>query len=259
MIISEVQSFIGLYSYYRRYIPFFSDIAQPLYQCSERTPFNWSPAAEKAFSRLKQALTCAPVLGYPNPEEQFILDTDASNSDIGAVLSQSQERVIAYFSRSLNCAKRQYCVTRKELLAMMKSIRHFHCYLYGKSFVLRTDHAALQSLLNFKCPERQLARWIVQLQQYSFDVQHRPGINHGNAQALSRCPCLHQPCEHCDGLESRANQPREHQLSSNTACQASCQAAVIDNNSDIDNWTASDLQHAQEQDKDIHPVPEWLE
>ena len=86
-------------------------------------------------------------MGYPNPEEQFILDTDASNSGIGAVLSQlqnGQERVIAYFSRSLNRAEHQYCVSRKELLAMVKSIRHFHCFLYGKGFVLRTDHAALR-------------------------------------------------------------------------------------------------------------------
>ena len=88
---SEVKSFIGLCSYYRRYIPSFSDIAQPLYQCSEGKPFIWTPAAEAAFSRLKQALTSAPVLGYPNSNGKFILDTDASNNGIGVVLSQLQD------------------------------------------------------------------------------------------------------------------------------------------------------------------------
>ena len=98
---SEVKSFIGLCSYYRRYIPSFSDIAQPLYQCSEGKPFIWTPAAEAAFSRLKQALTSALVLSYPSSNGKFILDTDANNNGIGVVLSQlqdGQERVIAYFS-----------------------------------------------------------------------------------------------------------------------------------------------------------------
>ena len=90
---------MGLCSYYRRYIPSFSDIAQPLSQCSQEKPFNWTPAAEAAFLQFKHALTSAPVLGYLNPKRDFILDTDASNYGIGAALSQlqdGQERVIAY-------------------------------------------------------------------------------------------------------------------------------------------------------------------
>ena len=87
------------------------------------------------------------MLGYPIPNGKFILNTDTSNGGIGVVLSQLQdgeERVIAYISRSLNRAQCQYCVTRKELLGMVKAIRHFHCYLYGRSFVLCIDHAALR-------------------------------------------------------------------------------------------------------------------
>ena len=102
---SEVKSFIGLYSYYHQYIQSFSGISQPPYRCTEEKPFRWSRETEMAFFQLKQALTSAPVLGYPNPNGKFILDTDASNAGIGAVLSQlqdGQERVIAYFSRSLN-------------------------------------------------------------------------------------------------------------------------------------------------------------
>ena len=255
---SEVKSFIGLCSYYRRYIQSFSDIASPLYQCAEKKPFSWTQSAEAAFVQLKQLLTSAPVLAYPKPGVKFILDTDASNNGIGAVLSQlqdGQERVIAYFSRSLNRAESQYCVTRKELLAMVKAVRHFHCYLYGRHFLLRTDHAALRWLLNFKAPEGQVARWLEQLQQYDFDVQHRPGAVHSNADALSRRPCLYQPCNHCDRLESRDHHHGRQQGAEER--DMSCQSVAI--NLDFHNLTTTSLRQAQEQDEDIRPVILWLE
>ena len=257
---SEVKSFIGLCSYYRRYIQSFSDITQPLTQCSQEKPFNWTPVADVAFRQLKQALTRTPVLGYPNPNGEFILDTDASHYGVGAVLSQLQdghERVIAYFSRSLNRAEKQYCVTRKELLAMVKAIRHFHCYLYGRKFVLRTDHAALRWLLNFKCPEGQLARWLEQLQQYDLEVQHRPGSNHNNADALSRRPCLYEPCRHCDRLESREHLHEIHYGIGTT--DASCKSVSVEDHQDLGSWTLAELQQAQKEDKNIQPVVEWLE
>ncbi|GFQ76381.1 retrovirus-related Pol polyprotein from transposon 412 [Trichonephila clavata] len=92
------------------------------------------------------ALTSAPVLVYPKTGKQFILDTDASHGSIGAVLSQEidhQKRVIAYFSKCLSRPKRNYCVSRKELLAIVKAVEHFHPYLYGRRFLPRTDHALL--------------------------------------------------------------------------------------------------------------------
>ncbi|GBN36312.1 Retrovirus-related Pol polyprotein from transposon 412, partial [Araneus ventricosus] len=108
-----------------------------------------------------KALITSPVLTYPRTDKEFILDTDASNEGIGAVLSQkigNEECVIAYFSKSLGKPERNYCVTRKELLAIVKSIEHFHHYLYGRKFLLRTDHASLRWLLNFREPEGQIAR-----------------------------------------------------------------------------------------------------
>lgn len=98
----------------------------------------------------------APVLAYPTSEDAFVLDTDASNTGIGAVLSQKQEgeeRVIAYFSRCLTRSEWQYCVTRKELLALVTAVRHFHHYVCGRHFKVRTDHGALRWLMNFKNPE----------------------------------------------------------------------------------------------------------
>ena len=192
--VTEVKSFLGLCSYYQRFVPSFADIAHPLHQCTTTSPFSWKPEADVAFNKLKQALTEAPVLAYPDPAFSFTLDTDASGTGIGGVLSQQspgdeQERVIAYFSRALSSQERHYCVTRRELLAVVKAIKHFHAYLYGRKFLVRTDHSALRWLLDFRHPEGQVARWIESLQQYDFTIEHRPGCRHGNADALSRRPC----------------------------------------------------------------------
>ena len=146
------------------------------------------------------------MLGYLRPEGKLILDTDASIHAVGAVLSQEQdgvERVLAYYSQTLKCAECQYCVTRKELLAMVKGIHQFHVYLYGHCFTVRTDHAALKWLLSFCYPEGQVARWLQQLQECDFEIQHRPGKSHSNADVLSRHPCLSQSCRHCDRMESK--------------------------------------------------------
>ena len=120
------------------------------------------------------------------------MDTDASNFGIGAVLSQKQngvERVVEYYSKTLSRSERNYCVTRRELLAIVKGVKHFHHYLYGCKFLIRTDHGSLTWLFNFKEPEGQIARWLQLLSTYDFTIQHRPGSSHKNADALSRRPC----------------------------------------------------------------------
>ncbi|CAB0009440.1 unnamed protein product, partial [Nesidiocoris tenuis] len=119
-------------------------------------------------------------------------DCDASAHTVGAVLSQrqsDQEVAIAYFSSTLSRPEQNYCATRRELLAVVRSISHFHQYLFGRHFTLRTDHAALTWLTNFKRPEGQLARWLETLQQYDFTIKHRAGSKHANADGLSRRPC----------------------------------------------------------------------
>jgi hypothetical protein len=114
------------------------------------------------------------------------------------VLSQVQdghERVIAYYNKTLNKAERNYCVTRRELLAIVRTLEHFHKYLYGQKFHLRTDHSALTWLMSFKNLEGQTARWIQRLQEYNFTSEHRQGRKHNNADALSRRPCQ-ESCNH---------------------------------------------------------------
>ncbi|GBM96329.1 Retrovirus-related Pol polyprotein from transposon 297 [Araneus ventricosus] len=128
---------------------------------------------------------------------------NASNEGMRAVLSRNignKERVIAYFSKSLDKSGRNYRVSRKELLAIVKSIERFHHYLCGRKFLLCTDHAYLRWLLNFKEPEGQISRWIQRLQEYDFEIQHGNWTSYGNADVLSRRRCKER-CKHCTNVE----------------------------------------------------------
>ena len=191
--LTDVRSFLGLCSYYRRFIPQFSTVAKPLTLLTEKgQEFRWGPEQEEAWNDLKGHLLSAPILANPNPDQEFILDTDASAYGIGAVLSQVQdgkERVIAYASRSLSKPERRYCVTRRELLAVVYFSKYFRHYLYGRKFTIRTDHGALRWLTNFQDPQGQVAWWLEVLGTYDYEIQHRAGIRHNNADALSRGPC----------------------------------------------------------------------
>lgn len=153
---------------------------------------------------LRHCLCSTPILAYPDFSRQFTLDTDASEVGIGAVLSQiddeGRERVIAYGSRALTRAERRYCVTRKELLAVVVFTRQYRHYLTGKKFMHPTDHGSLSWLRNFKDPEGQLARWLERLQELDFDVIHRRGKIHTNADALSHLPC--QQCGRSSHVKS---------------------------------------------------------
>ena len=192
--VKDVQRFLGLASYYRRFVRNFASIAKPLYRLTEKTAtFEWTLECQEAFAELRHKLCTAPVLAFPDFTKAFILDTDASNTGIGGVLSQlddqGQEHVIAFASRTLSKAERRYCVTRRELLAVVVFTQQFRPYLLGREFTLRTDHGSLSWLQSFKEPEGQLAQWLEKLQEFHFRIVHRPGKKHTNADAMSRRPC----------------------------------------------------------------------
>lgn len=111
--------------------------------------------------------------------------------------------MISYYSQSLSKPERKYCVTRKELLAVVKAVKQFHHYLYGRHFIVRSDHGALRWLVNFKNPEGQMARWIEVLSTYDMEIQHRQGRLHSNADALSRRPCVDVECSYCDKVNKK--------------------------------------------------------
>ena len=129
----QLQQFLGLASYYRRFIRDFACISRPLHWLTEKNaPFRWTEERDNAFNRLQQLLISAPILSYPDFSKEFILDTDASNDGVGAVLSQrhnGMELVVAYASKSLTKAERNYSVTRRELLAIVTFTYHFRQYL----------------------------------------------------------------------------------------------------------------------------------
>ena len=209
--VGDVRSFLGLCSYYRKFIPGFATISRPLNRLLESgVEFEWNEECGSAFSQLKNTLTCDTVMAYPCKTGKFILDTDASAFGIGATLSQVQtnpvtgrteERPIAFASRTLTKTQRRYCVTRRELLAVVTFVHHFRHYLLGQKFTVRTDHSSLRWLMSFREPADQMARWLEMLSQFNFDMEYRAGKSHSNADALSRAPCSPDSCSCYNGQD----------------------------------------------------------
>ena len=204
--VHHLRSFLGFAGYYRRFVPHYSHVAGPLNQLLRKGErYVWGSEQDAAFAALKDALTGAPVLGLPTEDGYFILDCDASNCALGGVLSQVQgerEVPLCYASKSLSDAERNYCTTRRELLAVVSFVEHFKSYLLGRRFTVRSDHGSLRWLLNFRNPTGQVARWLERMAMYNFDIEHRPGPQHGNADGLSRQPC-DGPCSQCDRDDCR--------------------------------------------------------
>ena len=247
--VKDVRSFLGLCSYYRRFIFQFAEIAKPLHKLTEKgQQFQWTGDCTKSFEVLKQKLSEAPLLAHPDFSQPFILDTDASHTAIAAVLSQKtdgQEHVIAYGSRTLSKSERRYCVTRKEMLALIHFVKYFRHYLYGRQFLIRTDHSSLKWLLNFKNPEGQVARWMETLASYDMKIEHRPGRLHQNADALSR-----RACKQC-GLDC------------DVPDRVTEVALAIDSQEVSDTTSTStgltELRTAQTDDQDVMTVKKWVE
>lgn len=211
--VKEVRAFLGMCSYYRRFVKGFAEIAAPLHDLSGKGngAVAWTDECQESFELMKRALTSPPVLAMPNEKDMFYLDTDASEFAIGAVLSQMQdgeEKVVAYASKKLSHQEMNYCVTRRELLAVVHFLKYFRHYVLGRQFVVRTDHAALQWLRRTPEPIGQQARWLEIMEEFNFQVIHRAGVKHSNADGLSRKQCRARSCGcHGEGLfECRALQ-----------------------------------------------------
>ncbi len=208
----ELVSFLGLCGYYRKFIDHYSELIAPLENiCKKGTKhkiINWNDEAVNHFTKLKNALTSAPVLAYPTDNGYYILDTDASHGSIGAVLSQIQdghERVIAFASHKLSKSEMAYCTTRKELYAVYRFVLQFKHYLYGRKFTVRTDHRALTWFLGWTNPNTsQYCRWRTELDVFDMLVEYRKGVEHANADSLSRIAT----CEQCEILHPNPKKRR---------------------------------------------------
>ena len=204
----QVKQFVAMGSYYRRYVKDFATIVRPMVDLTKKGKrFAWTAECDKSFDRVKQALVSSDIMGYPlNEAGCFILDVDASDIGIGGVIHQEQngqEKVIAYASRTLNKAEKNYCTTEKELLAVRYFIEYFRQYLLGRRFLVRSDHQALVWIFWLKEPRGKVARWLEILSQYDFAVEYRPDKKHGHCDALSRC----ENPRDCDCPEQDTSEP----------------------------------------------------
>jgi hypothetical protein len=205
---SELRGFIGMCSYYRAFCPSFSTVAEPLTECLRKgISLQWTERRQQSFDALKKFLTSAPLLAMPNddPNCEFVLDCDASLVGAGAILHQWQDgqlKVIEYASRTFNGAERNYCVTRREMSAVIFGLRQFRQYLLGRHFTIRVDHMALTYYSKTPEPVGQQARFLDFISQFDFKLEYREGSRHSNCDSLSRLkPCerdLGEPCKQCN-------------------------------------------------------------
>ena len=185
--VHDVRSFIGLATFYRRFVPNFSGVAAPITDLIRLEKFEWTKAAERAFEELKRLMTEAPVLRLPDFERVFEVACDASGVGIGGVLSQ-EGHPVEYFSEKLDDTKRRYDNYDREFYALVQSLRHWRHYLLPKEFVLYSDHSALRHLQDQRKVSDRHSRWIEYLQDYTFVIRHKKGKDNVVADALSRRP-----------------------------------------------------------------------
>jgi hypothetical protein len=187
----EVRRFLGMTGWYHRFITNYAGIACPLTDLlSKSGKFVWNEAAGAAFDKLRTCLVSAPILATPDFDQPFVIQCDASDRALGAVLTQGEgrnERVIAFLSKKFTAPQRKYAATEKECLAVLVAIKKFRQYVEGSKFTVITDCAALKWLQKFNdATNGRLCRWALQLQGYDFDIIHRKGKNNLVPDALSR-------------------------------------------------------------------------
>ena len=196
--VTDVRSFTGFTNYYRKFIKGYAKVARPLHELTsgenakrKNRPVEWDDRCQESFETLKKLCSECPVLAYADYSKPFILHTDASTIGLGAVLYQKQadgkERVIAYASRTLNRAERNYDAHKLEFLALKWAVTdRFHEYLYGGTFDVFTDNNPLTYILTTAKLDAMGHRWVASLGPYNFNLHYKPGKLNSDADALSR-------------------------------------------------------------------------
>ncbi len=285
---TQVRGFCSLASYYRRFIKNFSEIAKPLNKLTQKdVPFVWDSDCEKAFNTLKHSLTSSPIVCHPNYSSPWLLYTDASNDSIGSVLAQKgddgKERVIAYFSAALNKTEKKWSTFDREFYAIIASVRRFKHYLRDSKFTIITDHRPLLAVrkldLNTDLTGKR-TRWALELDPLDFEIIHKSGSKHANADSLSRYPHdvvdtgIQQVC----AIESTCTHSSRHTASSSgvhnsdniTQSIDSCIAHSTSNNDTTSNFSQdsitdridlseTELLRLQSKDKNIMTAISWLD
>ena len=198
--VRELQSFLGLMNYYRKFIENLSEISRPLtlllagkkgpHKKADKTPINWGDKEQKAFATLKEKLTEDVTLKFPDFSKDFILTTDASEDSIGGVLQQEdetgRERPFTFFSRTLNSSEKKYSAIEREALAIVYGLQVNKPLCLGYHIQIHTDHRPLTWLLKVASPNGRIARWQTLLSEYDFSIKYLPGKENIVADFLSR-------------------------------------------------------------------------
>ncbi len=190
--VSQLRSFLGLANYFRRFMKNYSTIVAPLTSLLKKGKSikdDWGPACDTAFAEVKRMLTSAPVLQAPDFSKPFVIHTDASIEGLGAALLQ-EGKPVAFYSRKLNAAERNYTTTEQECLAVLCALREWRCYLEGVSFTLYTDHQPLTFTNSKAGMSRRQIRWVEEFQRYTFEWRYKKGSDNVVADSLSRVPAL---------------------------------------------------------------------
>jgi hypothetical protein len=190
--VTNVRSFLGLKGYYRKYVRGYSRLTGLLFELTNKdVTFVWNQDCQQAFDFLKRALVDVPILVRPDFKRPFCFDVDWSTKGIGVILSQKEgrfEKVVAYASKGFTVARRKFHPMEGECYALIWGIMHFRQYLHRIHFTLKTDHKPLEWLATVSDAHGKRGRWIDMLQDFSFQILHRLGLRHTNADALSRNP-----------------------------------------------------------------------
>ena len=185
--VKDVRGFLGLTGYYRKFIRHYGTIAQPITTLLKTNSFFWNDKAQTAWDLLKTAIVTAPVLALPDFEVTFVVDSDASSTGLGAVLSQ-KGHPIAFFSKALSPKLQAKSVYEKEMLAILSAVKKWNAYLLSRHFQIKTEHKSLKFLLDQRTntPAQQL--WVIRMMGYDYELVYRKGSKNQVADALSRLP-----------------------------------------------------------------------